>query len=55
LYIGFPASTAVQAYTATLSAISVGTTTGRAPGSAPATVVPGRLSRRPASTQSTHW
>ena len=37
------------------SATSVGVTSGRPPGSAPAMVTPRRSPRRPSPTQSTHW
>ena len=45
----------VHRKTATFSAISTGTTSGRWPGSAPATVRQRRMPRLAARTQSTHW
>ena len=50
-----PEVATVQAKTATLSATSVGVTSGRPPGSAPAMVTPRRTPRWPSPTQSTHW
>ena len=50
-----PACTAVRAKTSRLTATSTGTTRGRTPVGAPATVVARRTSRPAARTQSTHW
>src|SRR5437660_10125014 len=51
-----PAWTTVSAKTATLTAISVGTTTPRPGPCCPPEMVTGcRVVRRPALTQSTHW
>ena len=50
-----PEVATVHAKTATLSATSVGVTSGRPPGCAPAIVTPRRTPRLPSPTQSTHW
>jgi hypothetical protein len=55
LPLTLPACTTVQMKMTVLIPISVGTTSGRPPGSAPATVVARRPRRTPRPTQSTHW